>query len=154
MNQTRKSFVGGYVLYTVIEIAIFFLSLYLMHLLEKGAYSLIFPGIEHNVELMKVFHPQIVGAIVPAVLVMEMFSAALMLRFGQKAFWAVWIVWMVVVNSIGKIHDVIESSPVLQKIMDFVVTHIPLMYGIGVVVLIVFAVITWNILKKQEAKLY
>ena len=85
---------------------------------------------------------------------MEMFSAALMLRFGQKAFWAVWIVWMVVVNSIGKIHDVIESSPVLQKIMDFVVTHIPLMYGIGVVVLIVFAVITWNILKKQEAKLY
>lgn len=152
MGVTRKSFVAGYALFNLLEIAVLEVEIILFGMFEKFMLKTAFPQASMEIDLTTFFTwKYLLGAMV-VFTVLEMLLGAVILRYGVKAFWVLWAIWMIVCLAPMNIEKNEKLSGELAKLGLFLGgTLTPQGMVVLVIVLtIVVAAITWNILRKQR----
>ncbi len=152
MGATRKSFVGSYVLFNMVELAGLELLLFVLGKIELALISVIYPQCEIILDVTQYFQWKYLLAVIVGMTVVELFLGAVILRFGMKAFWVVWAIWMFLTlvpaklseNEVmeAKMHQLGEQIG-LENIVQY-------LFAAGVVAAVIMAVLGWNFLKKQR----
>ena len=152
MGATRKSFVGSYALFNMVELAGLELLLFVLGKIELALISVIYPQCEIILDVTQYFQWKYLLAVIVGMTVVELFLGAVILRFGMKAFWVVWAIWMFVTlvpaklseNEVmaAKMHQLGEQIG-LENIVQYLVV-------VGVIAAVIMAVLGWNFLKKQR----
>lgn len=152
MGATRKSFVGSYALFNMVELAGLELLLFVLGKIELALISVIYPQCEIILDVTQYFQWKYLLAVIVGMTVVELFLGAVILRFGMKAFWAVWAIWMFLTlvpaklseNEVmaAKMHQLGEQIG-LENIVQY-------LFAAGVVAAVIMAVLGWNFLKKQR----
>lgn len=152
MGATRKSFVGSYALFNMVELAGLELLLFVLGKIELALISVIYPQCEIILDVTQYFQWKYLLAVIVGMTVVELFLGAVILRFGMKAFWVVWAIWMFLTlvpaklseNEVmaAKMHQLGEQIG-LENIVQY-------LFAAGVVVAVIMAVLGWNFLKKQR----
>lgn len=152
MGATRKSFVGSYALFNMVELAGLELLLFVLGKIELALISVIYPQCEIILDVTQYFQWKYLLAVIVGMTVVELFLGAVILRFGMKAFWVVWAIWMFLTlvpvklseNEVmaAKMHQLGEQIG-LENIVQY-------LFAAGVVAAVIMAVLGWNLLKKQR----
>ena len=152
MGATRKSFVGSYGLFNMVELAGLELLLFVLGKIELALISVIYPQCEIILDVTQYFQWKYLLAVIVGMTVVELFLGAVILRFGMKAFWVVWAIWMFLTlvpvklseNEVmaAKMHQLGEQIG-LENIVQY-------LFAAGVVAAVIMAVLGWNLLKKQR----
>lgn len=152
MGATRKSFVGSYALFNMVELAGLELLLFVLGKIELALISVIYPQCEIILDVTQYFQWKYLLAVIVGMTVVELFLGAVILRFGMKAFWVVWAIWMFLTlvpvklseNEMmaAKMHQLGEQIG-LENIVQY-------LFAAGVVAAVIMAVLGWNLLKKQR----
>ncbi len=152
MGATRKSFVGSYALFNMVELAGLELLLFVLGKIELALISVIYPQCEIILDVTQYFQWKYLLAVIVGMTVVELFLGAVILRFGMKAFWVVWAIWMFLTlvpvklseNEVmaAKMHQLGEQIG-LENIVQYLLAA-------GVVAAVIMAVLGWNLLKKQR----
>ena len=152
MGATRKSFVGSYALFNMVELAGLELLLFVLGKIELALISVIYPQCEIILDVTQYFQWKYLLAVIVGMTVVELFLGAVILRFGMKAFWVVWAIWMFLTlvpvklseNEVmaAKMHHLGEQIG-LENIVQY-------LFAAGVVAAVIMAVLGWNLLKKQR----
>lgn len=152
MGATRKSFVGSYALFNMVELAGLELLLFVLGKIELALISVIYPQCEIILDVTQYFQWKYLLAVIVGMTVVELFLGAVILRFGMKAFWIVWAIWMFLTlvpvklseNEVmaAKMHQLGEQIG-LENIVQY-------LFAAGVVAAVIMAVLGWNLLKKQR----
>jgi hypothetical protein len=152
MGATRKSFVGSYALFNMVELAGLELLLFVLGKIELALISVIYPQCEIILDITQYFQWKYLLAVIVGMTVVELFLGAVILRFGMKAFWVVWAIWMFLTlvpvklseNEVmaAKMHQLGEQIG-LENIVQY-------LFAAGVVAAVIMAVLGWNLLKKQR----
>lgn len=152
MGATRKSFVGSYALFNMVELAGLELLLFALGKIELALISVIYPQCEIILDVTQYFQWKYLLAVIVGMTVVELFLGAVILRFGMKAFWVVWAIWMFLTlvpvklseNEVmaAKMHQLGEQIG-LENIVQY-------LFAAGVVAAVIMAVLGWNLLKKQR----
>lgn len=152
MGATRKSFVGSYTLFNMVELAGLELLLFALGKIELALISVIYPQCEIILDVTQYFQWKYLLAVIVGMTVVELFLGAAILRFGMKAFWVVWAIWMFLTlvpvklseNEVmaAKMHQLGEQIG-LENIVQY-------LFATGVVAAVIMAVLGWNLLKKQR----
>ena len=152
MGATRKSFVGSYALFNMVELAGLELLLFVLGKIELALISVIYPHCEIILDVTQYFQWKYLLAVIVGMTVVELFLGAVILRFGMKAFWVVWAIWMFLTlvpaklseNEVmaAKMHQLGEQIG-LENIVQY-------LFAAGVVAAVIMAVLGWNFLKKQR----
>ena len=152
MGATRKSFVGSYALFNMVELAGLELLLFVLGKIELALISVIYPQCEIILDVTQYFQWKYLLAVIVGMTVVELFLGAVILRFGMKAFWVVWAIWMFLTlvpaklseNEVmaAKMHQLGEQIG-LENIVQY-------LFAAGVVAAVIMAVLGWNFLKKQR----
>ena len=139
LGATRKSFVSGYVLFNLLEIAVLELEIVVFGVVEKLLLENAFPQAVMEIDLV----------VFTAV---EMFFGAVILRYGMKVLWILWAVWMIICLVPMNIAKNEKLSGELAKLGLFLGGKFTPQGIVALVIAltIVIAVITWNILRKQR----
>lgn len=152
MGATRKSFVGSYALFNMVELAGLELLLFVLGKIELALISVIYPQCEIILDVTQYFQWKYLLAVIVGMTVVELFLGAVIHRFGMKAFWVVWAIWMFLTlvpvklseNEVmaAKMHQLGEQIG-LENIVQY-------LFAAGVVAAVIMAVLGWNLLKKQR----
>lgn len=152
MGATRKSFVGSYALFNMVELAGLELLLFVLGKIELALISVIYPQCEIILDVTQYFQWKYLLTVIVGMTVVELFLGAVILRFGMKAFWVVWAIWMFLTlvpvklseNEVmaAKMHQLGEQIG-LENIVQY-------LFAAGVVAAVIMAVLGWNLLKKQR----
>lgn len=152
MGATRKSFVGSYALFNMVELAGLELLLFVLGKIELALISVIYPQCEIILDVTQYFQWKYLLAVIVGMTVVELFLGAVILRFGMKAFWVVWAIWMFLTlvpaklseNEVmaAKMHQLGEQIG-LENIVQY-------LFAARVVAAVIMAVLGWNFLKKQR----
>ena len=152
MGATRKSFVGSYALFNMVELAGLELLLFVLGKIELALISVIYPQCEIILDVTQYFQWKYLLEVIVGMTVVELFLGAVILRFGMKAFWVVWAIWMFLTlvpvklseNEVmaAKMHQLGEQIG-LENIVQY-------LFAAGVVAAVIMAVLGWNLLKKQR----
>lgn len=152
MGATRKSFVGSYALFNMVELAGLELLLFVLGKIELALISVIYPQCEIILDVTQYFQWKYLLAVIVGMTVVELFLGAVILKFGMKAFWVVWAIWMFLTlvpaklseNEVmaAKMHQLGEQIG-LENIVQY-------LFAAGVVAAVIMAVLGWNFLKKQR----
>ena len=152
MGATRKSFVGSYALFNMVELAGLELLLFVLGKIELALISVIYPQCEIILDVTQYFQWKYLLAVIVGMTVVELFLGAVILRFGMKAFWVVWAIWMFLTlvpvklseNEVmaAKMHQLGEQIG-LENIVQY-------LFAAGVVAAVIMAVLGCNLLKKQR----
>lgn len=152
MGVTRKSFVAGYALFNLLEIAVLEVEIILFGMFEKFMLKTAFPQASMEIDLTTFFTwKYLLGAMV-VFTVLEMFFGAVILRYGMKVLWILWAVWMIICLVPMNIAKNEKLSGELAKLGLFLGGKFTPQGIVALVIAltIVIAVITWNILRKQR----
>lgn len=152
LGATRKSFVSGYVLFNLLEIAVLEVEIILFGMFEKFMLKTAFPQASMEIDLTTLFTwKYLLGAMV-VFTVLEMLLGAVILRYGVKAFWVLWAIWMIVCLAPMNIAKNEKLSGELAKLGLFLGGKFTPQGIVALVIAltIVVAAITWNILRKQR----
>lgn len=152
MGVTRKSFVAGYALFNLLEIAVLEVEIILFGMFEKFMLKTAFPQASMEIDLTNFFTWNYLSGVLVVFTAVEMFFGAVILRYGMKVLWILWAVWMIICLVPMNIAKNEKLSGELAKLGLFLGgTLTPQGMVVLVIVLtIVVAAITWNILRKQR----
>lgn len=146
MGVTRKSFVPGYMAFSLLELACAGLFLLLLFLVERRTVGLAAPG----AFMTELFHviarsPYILLAAF-GLLAAEMLSGALTLRFGFKIYWGFWLLGMLplFLRWFGAEQFISQTAVFIQRLDPF----IQITGGLFLEFLIVL--ISWLLYRKQR----
>ena len=131
LGATRKSFVSGYVLFNLLEIAVLELEI---------------------IDLTNFFTWNYLSGVLVVFTAVEMFFGAVILRYGMKVLWILWAVWMIICLVPMNIAKNEKLSGELAKLGLFLGGKFTPQGIVALVIAltIVVAAITWNILRKQR----
>lgn len=146
MGVTRRRFVLTWQGITLACMAVLFVGLFLIYLVEKALMGNAFPALAF-IDIGVVFRLQYLIPVAVGLWVLEFFSEALFLRFGTKMLWAVWAVWMALTLGLPRL-----PARLLVAIRDcFVSAQGRVLLGIiGAALAVVFSVTAWRLLRKQR----
>ena len=152
MGVTRKSFVAGYVLFNLLEIAVLEVEIILFGMFEKFMLKTAFPQASMEIDLTTLFTWKYLLGVMVVLTVLEMLLGAVILRYGVKAFWVLWAIWMIVCLAPMNIAKNEKLSGELAKLGLFLGGKFTPQGIVALVIAltIVVAAITWNILRKQR----
>ena len=144
LGATRKSFVSGYVLFNLLEIAVLELEIVVFGVVEKFLLENAFP--------QAVITWNYLSGVLVVFTAVEMFFGAVILRYGMKVLWILWAVWMIICLVPMNIAKNEKLSGELAKLGLFLGGKFTPQGIVALVIAltIVIAVITWNILRKQR----
>ena len=145
LGATRKSFVSGYVLFNLLEIAVLELEIVVFGVVEKFLLENAFPQAVMEIDLTNFFTWNYLSG------VLVVFTAVI-LRYGMKVLWILWAVWMIICLVPMNIAKNEKLSGELAKLGLFLGGKFTPQGIVALVIAltIVIAVITWNILRKQR----
>ena len=152
MGATRKNFVISYAIFNMIEITVLETGLFILGNLEKTVINQLFPGIRFEIDMTEFFAWKYMAGGVIEFTILEIFFAAVLLRFGMKAFWVLWAIWMLGALLPGNISHNEKLSKEFTKIglmLGGKITSTGIFVCVAFV-LFVIAVIGWRILRKQQ----
>ena len=152
LGATRKSFVSGYVLFNLLEIAVLELEIVVFGVVEKFLLENAFPQAVMEIDLTNFFTWNYLSGVLVVFTAVEMFFGAVILKYGIKAYGVLWALWMLITLVPMNIEKNEKLSGELAKLGLFLGgTLTPQGMVVLVIVLtIVVAAITWNILRKQR----
>ena len=92
--------------------------------------------------------------------ILRMFLGSLLLKYGNtKGFWIIWALWMVGCMAPGYVHDIIKEGPEngMQEVLFRMVMAVmgvpkPVWIVIGLAVLAVFLIISWQMIRKKAVE--
>lgn len=96
MGQTRKKYVWTYELVALLELICAALLGYVLCLSEKAICNKFFSQVSIEIDAVAVFQLRYLIPAILGILVLEVFLQAMSMRFGMKAFWAIWLMWMII----------------------------------------------------------
>lgn len=152
LGATRKSFVAGYALFNLLEIAVLELEIVVFGVAEKLLLENAFPQAVMEIDLTNFFTWNYLSGVLVVFTAVEMFFGAVILKYGIKAYGVLWALWMLITLVPMNIEKNEKLSGELAKLGLFLGgTLTPQGMVVLVIVLtIVVAAITWNILRKQR----
>lgn len=155
MGQVRKSFVWAYEAAAFVELLAMTVTAWLMYLLEKALYRLFLPEVTMEIDVGAVFLLKSILPILFAMMLTELFVAALMLRFGRKCLWGIWAVWMFICLLPNQMVRNERLHAWAQKILALVVQQAnlwgkPFFISTGILFGALLVGISWNMLRKQR----
>lgn len=152
MGVTRKSFVAGYALFNLLEIAVLEVEIILFGMFEKFMLKTAFPQASMEIDLTNFFTWNYLSGVLVVFTAVEMFFGAVILRYGMKVLWILWAVWMIICLVPMNIAKNEKLSGELAKLGLFLGGKFTPQGIVALVIAltIVIAVITWNILRKQR----
>lgn len=158
MGMTRKQFLVSYLMTCFCANILNMVLLVGLNALENTLLRTIYAGLTEEIN----FLPYLIRWAFPAAVLLAVyggFCGTLLLRFGRKAFWIMWVLWMFGCLGIPKISDAVTENPesvygkigvflgdVLRGISPNVWITAACVLGIGA-----FAGM-WIILRKQEVR--
>ena len=152
LGATRKSFVAGYALFNLLEIAVLELEIVVFGVVEKLFLENAFPQAVMEIDLTNFFTWNYLSGVLVVFTAVEMFFGAVILKYGMKAFGVLWALWMLItlvpmnIEKNEKLSGALESLGVIlgEKITS---------QGIAALVIIatiIIVMIMWKILRKQR----
>lgn len=152
MGATRKSFVGSYALFNMVELAGLELLLLVLGKIELALISVIYPQCEIILDVTQYFQWKYLLAVIVGMTIVELFLGAVTLRFGMKAFWVVWAIWMFLTLVPAKLSENEVMAAKMHQLgkqigLENIVQYL---FAAGVVAAVIMAVLGWNFLKKQR----
>ena len=87
LGATRKSFVSGYVLFNLLEIAVLELEIVVFGVVEKLLLENAFPQAVMEIDLTNFFTWNYLSGVLVVFTAVEMFFGAVILRYGMKVLW-------------------------------------------------------------------
>ena len=152
LGATRKSFVSGYVLFNLLEIAVLELEIVVFGVVEKLLLENAFPQAVMEIDLTNFFTWNYLSGVLVVFTAVEMFFGAVILRYGMKVLWILWAVWMIICLVPMNIAKNEKLSGELAKLGLFLGGKFTPQGIVALVIAltIVVAAITWNILRKQR----
>lgn len=152
LGTTRKSFVSGYVLFNLLEIAVLELEIVVFGVVEKLLLENAFPQAVMEIDLTNFFTWNYLSGVLVVFTAVEMFFGAVILRYGMKVLWILWAVWMIICLVPMNIAKNEKLSGELAKLGLFLGGKFTPQGIVALVIAltIVVAAITWNILRKQR----
>lgn len=152
MGATRKSFVGSYALFNMVELAGLELLLFVLGKIELALISVIYPQCEIILDVTQYFQWKYLLAVIVGMTVVELFLGAVILRFGMKAFWVVWAIWMFLTLVLVKLSENEVMAAKMHQLGEQIGLEniVQYLFAAGVVAAVIMAVLGWNLLKKQR----
>ena len=152
LGATRKSFVSGYVLFNLLEIAVLELEIVVFGVVEKLLLENAFPQAVMEIDLTNFFTWNYLPGVLVVFTAVEMFFGAVILRYGMKVLWILWAVWMIICLVPMNIAKNEKLSGELAKLGLFLGGKFTPQGIVALVIALTIAVaaITWNILRKQR----
>ena len=152
LGATRKSFVSGYVLFNLLEIAVLELEIVVFGVVEKFLLENAFPQAVMEIEPDKLFYMELSVRCPGRIYSSRNVFGAVILRYGMKVLWILWAVWMIICLVPMNIAKNEKLSGELAKLGLFLGGKFTPQGIVALVIAltIVVAAITWNILRKQR----
>lgn len=156
MGCTRLRFFVSYYIVNIVMNVLIVLLLMLLCAAEREIYAMVFRGRKEEIDIMG----WIVQLAVPLALAGPMvggFGGALVMRFGQKAFWAEWAVWMLLCVGGPRIIDAAKDAPqslfgVIGNGIGRILNILPVdgWIAAGTAVCLACCAGSWLVLRKQQ----
>lgn len=157
MGQTRKQFVWYYELVSLLEMFLMVGFVRGLWAIEEGIYYFVIPRVKFLVQTDMIFNWKRNILIIFGMVAIQMLMQALLLRYGMKIYWGIWIIWMLLcyTPSILSTHS---DSVIAGKFIAFIkwFIHIATEFGesfwigIGMIASGILVGIAWLFLRKQQ----
>lgn len=158
LGETRKSFVWGYQLFTLLKLIVIVLAVILFGIIEHYVYRTVFGMETLNFDIWEVLSfvkPLYIAVAMVGILAAEMLIQTLILRFGMKAFWVIWGFWMFVALVLPRL----AKLPLWQPVKAFFSQAAKIQAGPAFWVIFTLAAsvlamaVSWGMLRKQRVTL-
>lgn len=156
MGFTRLHFFISYYVFCVIFSLAGVLAVMLINLLENRILEIAYPSLPNEIYFM----PYLIKYGFPAAVllpIVAIFCGVLMLRFGRKVFWVIWVIYMLAALGIPTIMDHAETAPEslygrigIMCIGLFEKIPVNVWVCLGIVLVIVSFAGSWLLLRKQQ----
>lgn len=151
MGVTRKNFVRNYLSLAVPEMAAYYVLFFLIYQFEKVLWgkTLGLPMAEEVLAIMEVM-PICLATGLIGLLVIELLSGALMMRFGPKIFWVYWLICMTptfLAHTDIKLPTITLPAGMVAIVTDAGATGI---CGLIVIVEVLLFLLAYKMLKRQQ----
>lgn len=155
MGQTRKSFVWCYEFVSLLELLAVTIILRGFAEIEQLIYCIAVPDIKFLVKADVLVQLKIIVPIILGITAVQMLIQALLLRFGMKAFWGIWIVWMTLAFSpsvLSQNKALAEKMVNMAAVLFGVAVHLGEVFWImaGVILAGIMAGTAWGFLRRQQ----
>lgn len=155
MGQTRKSFVWCYELVSFLELFAITVILRGLAEIEQLIYNIVMPDGKFLIRADVLVQLKIIVPIILGMTAVQMLLQALLLRFGMKAFWVIWIGWMLLCFSPSALRQnevLSEKAANLAAALFTVVSHLGAVYWImaGVILAGIMVGTAWGFLRRQQ----
>lgn len=156
MGCLRKHFLVSFYLVSFVFTLAYMAVIIVMNLIENALCRRMYPYLSSEID----FLPYILKWGVPVIAVLcivGIFSSILLLRFGRKAFWILWVIWMFGCVGIPRVSEAMEDAPnsLMGRIGSAVTGYlrgIPLniMIGTAAAVSVFCMIMSWIFIRKQQ----
>lgn len=151
MGITRKNFTIGYVVVTGSQIAGVWLLINACHAVEKIIYETFFP--EKTLENILSLGQQM-SYVVPGLLLLlavEVFFGVIILKFGMKGYWVIWIIWVLVFTGIPAAEKNAALAGTMHRLMKWGIDAMGNMIGwiLSLVLSGILVALIWLMLRRQ-----
>lgn len=97
MGKTRKTIMPAMYVFLFMQTLVTFAAIYIVDFLEERLYAVLYPGFPCEMDYTSFLHERLlVWPLFFGVPALVLFLGALVLKFGNNAFWFVWIFWWVI----------------------------------------------------------
>lgn len=148
MGAVRKCYVPAYVLFTMAELAQIMLFIVLMGHLEKGILQEMFPKRVLDLDLTPYVDLKVCLAVIIGMTVLELFTGSLILCFGWKSLWGIWVLWMLP----SVIAGILVQNEKLKSEMLALADRITggTIVAITILLCLLLAIASWGMLRRQR----
>ena len=155
MGQTRKSFVWCYEFVSFLELFAITVMLRGLAEIEQLIYRIAMPNGRFLIKADMLVQLKIIVPIILGMIAVEMLLQAMLLRFGMKAFWVIWIIWMLLAffpSTVMQNKVLSEKAANLAAALFSVAAHLGTMFWImaGVILIGIMVGIAWRFLCRQQ----
>ncbi len=159
LGSTRKEFYLSAIVTNFLIVLLNILLLLGINRLETLLLMKSFPAMENEVEMF----PWLIRLGLPIGILLSLagtLGGILLLRYGRKAFWIMWVIWMVGCLFLPRIGEITEEAPdsflgvIVGSIQKGIVMIPGSAWGIlGVAAAILLLGISWGFIRKQQVQL-
>lgn len=141
MGKARKYFIPAEFVTSMAGTAAVAAVVILITQVETVLYPACIPGLEFEVNISRfVLNPVLLAAFILGVPIITMLIGALLMRFGAKMFWVVWVIWMAGFLVLPRIFAAAEKNP--ESWQGKIITSLAnLFIGLGSVGMAILAIV-------------
>lgn len=155
MGKTRKSFfISQIILETCKYVAIVGIG-FISHTIQKE----IFSGLEEKIGLSSFFKWDVMCVTVIFIMTFSLFISSMLLEFGKKAFWVLWVAYMLVCLLPARVQSAMEekNNSVFAKMGNWIIntidkTHKEEVMTAGIIAAVIFLFLSMIMIFNEDVK--